>query len=88
MIEFIGLVASLCLMLSGIPQVIKTIKQGNADGIAVPFLVLLLVGFSSMIYYVVQKDAGLPLTINYTVNLINYLIITYYKCCPRRIKNA
>lgn len=71
-------------MLSGFPQVYKTIKQGNADGISPVFLGLLLVGFSSMIVYVVEKKSGVPLIINYSINLASYLVITFYKIFPRK----
>lgn len=84
MIEIFGYLASICLMLSGLPQVRKTIRQGHSHGISTSFLILLLVGFSSMIVYVVSKKSGIPLVINYVINLISYLIITYYKFFPRK----
>lgn len=82
--EFFGYVAAFCLMVSGLPQVFKTLRDGHAKGLAKPFLFLLLIGFSTMIVYVALTGRQIPLLINYTINLVSYCVITYYKFFPRK----
>lgn len=85
MVQLIGYIGLALLMMSCIPQAIKTIKQGHADGMTVFYLVCLVIGFIVLIVYVcLLPKIPYPILINYIVNLISYSIISYYKFYPRR----
>ena len=85
MIDIIGYLAMTCLMVSAIPQVIKVIKQGHADGMAVSYLSLLIVGFTLMATYIMLTKPLYPVVINYVINVLSMLIISYYKIFPRKV---
>jgi uncharacterized protein with PQ loop repeat len=85
LVQLLGYLGLSLLMMSCIPQSIRTIKQGHADGMTVFYLVCLVVGFIVLIAYVcLLPKTPIPLLINYIINLISYSIITYYKFYPKQ----
>jgi uncharacterized protein with PQ loop repeat len=84
MIETIGWISAACFALCGLPQAIKSYKDGNSDGIAALMLWLWTIGEVLAIWYVLGKHGmDLPLLTNYVVNLIFLTIILRYKYYTR-----
>ena len=80
MIELLGLVGMLILAGAGIPQVIKTLKDGHADGLSDGMVYCWLLGCSLLlIYTLVGHPNDWILIANYGLSLIATLIIIAYK---------
>lgn len=75
--EIIGLIAGVLTSTAMIPQLIKTIKEGNAEHIS-PFMVIILIlGSGSWTYYGVLKD-DLPIIITNAFScLVNSLMLFF-----------
>lgn len=71
------------LIIAAVPQVIKTFKEGHSRGIAGGYIILLLIGFSSMMIYLLLTKPIIPVIINYLFNIVMMLILGYYKLFPR-----
>lgn len=85
MINIVGYLAMICLMISAIPQLIKVIKAGHADGMSSSYLLLLIMGFSLMATYIMLTKPLYPVVINYVINILSMLTIGYYKIFPRKV---
>ena len=65
MIEVVGWVAGLLFAFCGLPQAIKSYKDGNSDGISYLFIYMWLVGEVLMQFYVISKHGfDMPLLVN------------------------
>jgi len=85
MLEYIGWIGGLLFAFCGLPQALKSFKDGHSNGISTLFLIMWLVGEILMQIYVILKHGfDMPLLVNYWVNTIFATIITYYKFKPRR----
>lgn len=84
MIQLLGYVGLGFIMMASVPQAIKTVKQGHSDGLSATYIMSLITGFSLLIVYLCLSKLLIPIFINYTVNLISYSIIAYYKFFPRK----
>jgi uncharacterized protein with PQ loop repeat len=84
MISLIGYIAMACLITSGIPQALRSIKQGNSNGIAGGFIILTLSGFVLMSLYLLLTKPIIPVLLNYSCNIIVMSVIGYYKLWPRK----
>ena len=81
----LGWIGSVCFAMCGIPQVLKCIHGGNADGLSPLFLCLWLCGEICYIMATLQEFGCVPwLLTNYIVNLICVLWIVRYKFWPRK----
>ena len=76
--ETCGWLSALCLILCGIPQVIKAVREKHARGLSLSFLVLWTLGEAFGLFYVIYEDSQ-PLTANYFINLIACIILLIYK---------
>jgi uncharacterized protein with PQ loop repeat len=86
--ETIGWISSAFLLLCGVPQALKSIKDGHSGGISVLFIWFWLLGeITGTIYIATFKEISLPLLTNYVFNVIIVFIIIFYKYFPR-IKGA
>lgn len=74
----IGWIGSACLALCGLPMVIKTYKEGHANGVSLYFLLLWFIGEVLSLIYSLDKDV-LPLLFNYGFNILFISIVLYYK---------
>lgn len=81
--EIIGWVGAAFLALCGIPQMIKSIKDGHADGIADLFIIMWGVGEVLMFIYVLPI-MSYPLLANYLLNILIIAVILKYKVFPRK----
>jgi uncharacterized protein with PQ loop repeat len=79
-----GVIGAVAFAISGVPQMIKSIKDGHAYGVAWGMIILWLIGEINMIAYTLLKY-GLDIILlgNYTINFIVIMIILYYKVFPR-----
>lgn len=85
-IDLVGILALLCLAGCAIPQVIKTIRDGNSDGLSLAYIILLECGFILMVTYVLLTKPLIPVIVNYIINIIMVGILIKYKLFPRRKK--
>ena len=78
--NYIQWIGSACFIICFMPQVVKTIKEGHADGLSWLFLIILLVGESCYTVAVIH-DFGLVwwMLANYVSNIILLLVVIYYK---------
>jgi uncharacterized protein with PQ loop repeat len=81
----LGYIAMIFLMLAGIPQAYKIYKQGHAKGVSTYYLVMVLLGFITMICYVFITNKSIPLIVNYAINIISFSIMAWYKVYPREV---
>jgi len=77
-LEAFGWISALCFSLSPLPQVVKCIKEGHANGMSWGLILLWLLGELAAITYVFPKQ-DIPLLANYFLNLIWLSIILNYK---------
>lgn len=85
MIELIGNIGLVALLLSGLPQLFKTVREGHAEGLSIWFLITMNIGFLGMLSYVVCKHGfeDKPLVIDYIFQLLVWLTVFSYKLYPR-----
>jgi len=80
----LGWIGTVCFSLCGVPQVLKCIHHGNADGLAPLFLFLWLGGEICYVVATLQEFGWVPwLLTNYIVNLVCLCWIIRYKFWPR-----
>jgi uncharacterized protein with PQ loop repeat len=81
---FIGWVGSILFSVCGLPQSIKTWKDGNADGLDMNFLLLWTGGEIFTLIAVLDQAPKIYLIFNYFSNLIFLLVIWRFKLYPRK----
>lgn len=85
MIELIGMVGVTCFALSGIPQAIKSIRDGHSNGISHGTIWLWLIGeFAMLDYAFVKYSNDMVLIINYLANFLVVAVIAFYKYKPKK----
>jgi len=85
LIDLIGSIGGICLALSALPQAIKILKEGHANGIASGSIWLWGIGSAALTSYVLVKHStDLILVINYLFNLSLVLVAFKYKYWPKR----
>ena len=83
--EWLGIIGGVCLAISSIPQVIKTIKDGHAEGLATGSIWLWLVGCLAMLFYViVEHQRDVVLVLNYFISVLFVFVILWYKYRPHK----
>lgn len=75
--------ATILLSLCGIPQAIKIIKEGQAEGISSGFIIMYIVGSVLQLIYVVSLWE-LPLIAGTLTGLACVSTYAYYKVFPRK----
>jgi uncharacterized protein with PQ loop repeat len=80
--EFIGWLGSILFCLCGLPQAIKSYKEGHSRGLSNAFLWLWFLGEILSFIYVLPKLIW-PLIGNYIVNFIFLLVIMKFKYFER-----
>lgn len=87
--EILGWSGSIILAISSFPQMVKTVRDGHADGLSWFFVSLWLIGEALSLGYVVL-NLNWPLIANYGANLAIVMVIGFYKMFPRssRIDNT
>ena len=77
MIEFVGWLGAVLLATCGIPQLVKTIRTRNFDGLSLTFLFWWLLGEIFILFYVIQKAFKWPLILNYAINIVVIFVILF-----------
>lgn len=76
--EYIGWTGSIMLAICGLPQAWKSYREKHSHGISWGFLWLWFLGEIFTWIYILPK-MDLPLLVNYSLNILFLMIITYYK---------
>jgi len=85
----IGWIGSICFAVCAIPQVLKCIRHGNADGLSPLFLLLWFTGEVCYIIAVLMEFGWVDwMLTNYIVNFVCLCWIIRYKFWPRRSSAA
>lgn len=80
----LGIIATICFASSGLPQAIKSFRDGHSNGIANwSILLCVLRGISILLYIISLNKIDYLLLINYICNLGTILIVAKYKIWPR-----
>lgn len=82
MLEVIGWSAAILLAVCGLPQAMKSIKDGHSNGVSLSFVVAWSLGCVLMLIYVIPTNS-LPLIFDYVLNILFTFIILFYKFYPR-----
>jgi uncharacterized protein with PQ loop repeat len=83
-INLCGLVGATAFAISGVPQMIKSIKDGHAYGVAWGMIILWLIGEVAMIAYTLMKYTNDYILLgNYLINFMVISVIAFYKIFPR-----
>ena len=83
MFEAFGVLGSILLGASALPQAIESYRSKNSDGLALGFVAMWWFGMVFMTIYIVPKG-DMILIANYVANLILVTIIARYKLWPIR----
>lgn len=70
LIELIGWIGAILLATCGIPQLIKTIKTKNFNGLSLTFILWWFAGEVLTLIYISREAFKLPLLFNYGINII------------------
>lgn len=79
---FFGYTASILLTVCALPQLVKTVKDGNAHGLSIYFVVTWFAGMISQLLFAVSIKQ-LPLILNAGITCIVVAVILYYKIFPK-----
>ncbi len=84
-LDVVGWVGATSLALCGLPQAIKSWKEGHAKGIAHGMVLLWLLGEGAMLTYAgIKYTSDFALLANYIVNALVVVVIAKYKYFPRK----
>ena len=84
MMDTIGWTGTILLAFCGIPQLIKSIREGHSDGMSWVFLLTWFIGEICLLIFTVGKMKGIILIMNYVLNIIIVGGILRYKMFPKR----
>lgn len=83
-IDAVGYFGITMMFLCFVPQLYRTIKSGNADGVTLGYLVMGAAGMFSLFFYVLLGPSrSTQLMINYAYNCIAFCMVLKYKLWPR-----
>lgn len=85
MLKLIGLIGATAFALSGVPQAIRSFREGHSDGMSHGTIILWLSGEGAMLVYALGKyTSDYILICNYLANFLVVGVIAWYKYLPRR----
>lgn len=76
--ETLGWVGNFLLASCGLPQMIKSIKDGHSNGLSWLFILAWFLGEVCVLLYILPMQ-NLPLLVNYSINLVFVTVILIYK---------
>jgi len=83
-VEVLGIIGAIALTFAALPQAIKSIQEGNAEGVAHGTVLLWVIGENVMLAYIICKyREDYQLLANYSLNAILTIIIARYKYLPK-----
>jgi MtN3 and saliva related transmembrane protein len=75
--QMIGIIAGICTGISSLPQLIKIIKEKEADDISYFMLLILLAGLAGWVWYgILKKDYPIIVTNSFSF-LVNTAIVFF-----------
>ena len=77
-IEIIGWIGAILLATCGLPQLFKTLKTKNFDGLSLTFILWGLAGEILTLVYITNQAFKLPLLFNYGINIIICITILIF----------
>lgn len=83
--ELLAWSGAICFALCAVPQVVQTIRDGHAKGLAPSFLAMWFYGEIVMITYTLPRwETNQQVMANYLLNFICLCVMIYYKIWPRK----
>lgn len=83
-IDLCGIVGSIAFAMTGVPQMIKVIREGHARGVSFGMIYTWLLGSVCMLMYASMRYSDPVFVCNYCVNLVVISVIAHHKHFPRR----
>ena len=81
-----GIIGTALLAFAGIPQLLKTLKEGHAEGLSAATLWCWLIGLIAFLIYVVSEHAqDYVLLANYILSAVVVGLLIVWKHFPRRL---
>ncbi|MBN1215509.1 MAG: PQ-loop repeat-containing protein [Candidatus Lokiarchaeota archaeon] len=78
-IEVIGWIGAFLLATCGLPQMYKSIKTKNFQGLSLLFILWWGFGELFTLYYIIEKAFRWPLLFNYMINItVVFVILIFY----------
>ncbi len=77
-LEICGWLGGILYSVFGIPQTISIVYKGNASGLNIGMLILMVIGALCSLLYIIPQGS-LPLISNFTLSLICALLMLRYK---------
>ncbi|MCY7292462.1 MAG: hypothetical protein LH615_09815 [Ferruginibacter sp.] len=74
-VTIVGIIASLLTGMAQIPQLIKLVKEKNAEDLAVSMYIILIVGLSTWVWYAFVKTDWILFASNIFSVIINILLV-------------
>ena len=85
--EILGIAGSLIMCVSVVPQIIKTYKKKNSDGLSISYLIILMTGMSMiMLYALYVKDMVFIFGNGLALLLTGILVVLWYKYRSKKQK--
>jgi len=81
--QVIGLAAGVCTAISLVPQVIKTIKEKQAEDVSLVMLLVLGTGLALWIIYGIKRN-DLPIVVTNSFSLLVNITMTFLRIKYRR----
>jgi len=83
MLDTLGIIGSILLAASALPQAIESYRYKNSDGLTLGFVSMWFWGEVLMLIYLIPKQ-DIILIANYVINLFLVTVIARYKLWPIR----
>lgn len=82
--EAIGLIAGCLLAACGVPQALKVVKDGHAEGLALNMMLMLIAGIFLMgLYIYLQHGVDWIIHGEYAISIAVWSVSLYYYWFPR-----
>lgn len=83
MIQSLGIIGSLILAIGGLPQLLKILKDGHAEGLSLIMIWCWVFGLGLLTLYIALTSADIVLLINYGFSFLVAGVILKYKLKPK-----
>jgi len=84
--EILGVTGSLIMCVSAIPQIIKTYRKKNSDGLSISYLIILMTGMSMiMLYALYVKDMVFIFGNGLALLLTGILVVLWYRYRSKKV---
>ena len=84
MIDVLGYFGAFVMMTCLLPQIVKTVREGHANGLSAAYAIMAEIGMICLLVYVILTSKAMPLIANYLINSIGFLVLLKYKFFPRK----